>query len=160
MIIRQNTYSGKDFEQLEEGFHTVRLARIKDLGLVPNAFDPDKPPQQKVVLIFESLDQEDDEGNPVTIASRKLTASLNEKATLRKDYIKALLGRDLTPEETEFDLDSLIGKEAVISVAHEPRKDGNGTFVSIANINKVPAKRGGKPPVATPSNVESDEIPF
>lgn len=88
-------------------------------------------------LVFE-VDQARADGSRFHVWSRGFTPSLNEKSAFRK-FLRAWLGRDLTPEECQtFDTDTLIGKPAHLVVVHEHR-EGN-TFANIAAC--LPDKSG------------------
>lgn len=79
-------------------------------------------------IVFETLIERED-GSRFCAWSKNFTASLNEKANLRK-FLRGWLGRDLTKAEQEgFDTDVLIGKSGQVVVVHE-HKDGE-TYANI-----------------------------
>jgi hypothetical protein len=105
---------------------------------------------RKVLLSWEILDDEArrDDGEPF-ILSKRYTASLHEKAALRKD-LASWRGRDFTAEELAgFDLGSILGQPCMLSVVHND-KDGR-TYANIAALMKTP--KGSAPPSAESSVV-------
>jgi hypothetical protein len=75
----------------------------------------------RIIYETEVVDEEND--RRFCVWSRGYTASLNEKAAIRKD-LKKILGRDLTKAELEeFDLEALIGHGVKLIIIHEERDD-------------------------------------
>jgi hypothetical protein len=98
----------------------------------------DYGPKEKFRLVFE-VDLENERKERHCVWSSNFTASLNEKATLRK-FLKQWLGRDLTAQELqEFDTESLIGKPAFLVVTHTTGDNGE-TYANIAAC--TPMKQG------------------
>lgn len=104
------------------------LAEVVDLGMITSDFYGTT--NQKVLLCFEITETVEREGQQVRmIVSRRFTASLNEKAALRK-FLEGWRGRAFTDEELGgFDLDSIIGANAILSLVHQ--KDGDKTYCNI-----------------------------
>lgn len=114
MSIPISINSGKDFEPVSEGVHQAVLADIEDLGMVQTAFG-DKP---KVKFLW--LTDEADEGGRTKYVFERFTASLHEKAQLRK-RVKELLGRDLSAAELKektFDIETLLGTRRGLIIEH------------------------------------------
>jgi hypothetical protein len=145
MILTDST-GGAAFAPCPAGSYLARCIRVIDIGTVTSDYQGETKSARKVLLAFEILDEENrrDDGGPYII-SKRYTASLHEKAALRKD-LASWRGRDFTPEELKgFDLSAVLGKDAFISVVHTT-KDGK-TFANLASIMKAP--RGMAAPEGT-----------
>ena len=107
---------------------------VVDLGLIENKFEPESDPRQMVRLIWQ-LDEEDKDGKPFMVRA-DYTASLHEKAKLRKT-LAAWRGRDFTPVELfGFDVESVLGSGCLLSVIHNTGSKG-GTFANVASVMKL-----------------------
>jgi hypothetical protein len=101
---------------------------------------------RKVLMGFEILDTEvrRDDGQP-HVVSKRFTASLHEKAALRKTLV-SWKGKDFTPTELKaFDLAAVLGKTCLIALV-DSAKDGK-TYTNIAAIMAAP--KGTTPPEGT-----------
>jgi hypothetical protein len=109
---------------------------LVDLGMQFN--EVYKNSSRKVLIGWEIPDEtiELDDGPHPRQISKRYTASLNEKSTLRSD-LAAWRGRDFTPEElAAFDLRNIVGASCLINVIH---KESNGkTYANIGNIMALP----------------------
>lgn len=116
--------------------------KVFNVGMQPN---PRGNPQHKVVIYWElpyRYARGDYKGKKMLI-SQMYTASLNEKAYLRRD-LEAWAGKPLTETQLKgFDLNSLVGHSCMIQVVH---KDG------FANVQTIMAKPVGM----TPESLETD----
>jgi hypothetical protein len=140
--------SGGSFELPPAGVHVVRCYRLIDLGTQSSNWQGKETRQPKVQLSWELLgDERMSDGRPFTI-SRRLTASLGEKATLRA-LLKSWRGRDFTPEELrKFDLKSIVGVYGLGNIVHEVR-EGN-TYANLASL--MPLPKGMPKPDAANAN--------
>lgn len=114
---------------------------VVDMGMMPGFNEGEMVPKLK--LVFQ-LEEETDEGVPYQVQSFPLNASLNSRSTLYKNYIKPILGRDLTEddfdEEGEIDIDSLlIGKNAQVTVVHKTKNDK--TYANVEQISPLSKKQ-------------------
>lgn len=112
----------------------------------PRMVDTAFGPKEKFNIVFETEALRDD-GTRCCVWSSGFTASLNEKASLRK-FLRSWQGRDLTAaEQKEFDTESLIGRTAHLTVVHNEAQDGR-VFANIALIrpdkSPNPLKPSGK----------------
>ena len=107
-------------------------------------------PQRKIYVRFEipaeRVEYEKDgkqvEG-PLTIGSF-YTASMNEKATLRK-HLEGWRGKSFTDDEAAaFDVSKLLGQAAMLSVVE--KESGGKTYSNIAGMSRLP--RGFAAPAA------------
>ena len=109
-----------DFEALAVGQYEGVCYRIVDMGtrMEPPFKEGDKPKKRTTVNItFELPNEKMEDGRPLSI-SRTYTQSLFESSALRKDLV-SWRGKNFTPdEEAGFDISNLLGKNALIEVAH------------------------------------------
>ena len=119
---------GGDFKRVPAGTHIAICNIVADLGIQPgSSMYPD--PKRKVYLRFEipgeRIEYERDGqmvNGPATI-SREFTASMNEKATLRK-FLEGWRGRKFTDDEAaKFDIGAVLGKPCLLSIT-ETEKGG------------------------------------
>lgn len=130
---------GGDFKRVSAGAHVAVCNMVADCGLQPGF---EGKPKRKIYVRFEipaeRVEYEKDgktmEG-PLTIGSF-YTASMNEKATLRK-HLEGWRGRAFTDEEAAaFDVSKLLGKAVMLSVIE---KESSGkTYSNIAGMSRLP----------------------
>lgn len=130
-----------DFKRVPAGSHIAICNLIADCGMQPGS--PLYPnPKHKLYVRFEipaerveyEKDGQSIEG-PMTIGSF-YTASMNEKATLRK-HLESWRGRSFTDEEAaKFDVSAILGKACMLSVVHS--ESGGKTYANIASIGAMP----------------------
>ncbi len=130
MPITISINSGKDYEPVSEGVHSAVLADIVDLGNVQTDFG------EKHKIQFVYLTDEADEGGRTKYLFERFTASLHEKASLRK-RVKGILGRDLNASEKNFDVETLIGLPVKAMVAHSESNDGK-IYANIVSLKPDP----------------------
>lgn len=138
---------GGDFKRAPSGSHVAVCNMVADCGLQVGF---EGKPQRKIYIRFEipaeRVEYEKDgkkvEG-PLTIGSF-YTASMNEKATLRK-HLEGWRGKTFTDDEAAvFDVAKLLGQAAMLSVVE---KENNGkTYANIAGMSRLP--RGFEAPSA------------
>jgi hypothetical protein len=110
---------------------------IIDMGTQQITFEGNVKHQHKVQLTFEILDDETrkDDGSPFTL-SKRYTVSLYERADLRKALV-SWRGKDFTAAELiSFDLTTVLGKDAFLSVIHEEKK--GRTYANITAVMRPP----------------------
>lgn len=91
----------------------------------------------KFRIVWET-DAKMDDGRPFVVG-KTYTASLDQKATLRKD-LKTWRGRDFTAEEARaFDTERLIGAPCRVIVAHAER-DGE-TYANVETVLRAGATK-------------------
>jgi hypothetical protein len=132
---------GGDFKRAPAGSHIAVCNMVADCGIQPGS--PAYPaPKRKIYVRFEipaeRVEYEKDgkqvEG-PLTIGSF-YTASMNEKATLRK-HLEGWRGKQFDDAEAAaFDVSALLGKAAMLSVIES--ENGGKTYSNIAGIGKLP----------------------
>lgn len=140
MPIVLNINSGKDFEPVSEGIHSAVLAEVVDKGMQPTPFG------EKHKVMFVWMTDEADEDGKTKLVFQSFTASLHEKATLRK-AIKAIRGKDIDGQD--FDVESLKGSQNQLVIQHNEAANGK-VYANIQAIMK--AKPGQR--VTVPSDFE------
>jgi hypothetical protein len=88
----------------------------------------------------------DQAGQPHRIASKTMRISGNEKSNLM-GFLKQALGA--TPKYG-WDYCEMKGRKVLLTVAHEPRRSGQGTYPTIASLCPVPAGMVAGVPAAAP----------
>jgi len=132
---------GGDFKRAPAGSHIAVCNLVADCGLQPGSAQFPNP-KRKVYIRFEipaeRVEYEKDgkqvEG-PLTIGSF-YTASMNEKAALRK-HLEGWRGKAFTDDEAgKFDVSALLGKACMLSVVES--EHGGKTYSNISGIGKLP----------------------
>jgi hypothetical protein len=134
--------ASKDFATVPAGNHVAICNAVVDLGLQPGSgMYPD--PKHQVYLRFElptervtyEKNGEHKEG-PMSIG-RSLTASMSEKANLRK-LIESWFGKRFVSDEAaaDFDLKLLLGRKCLLNVTHTEK--GDKVYANIANAAPIP----------------------
>ena len=153
------------------GTWVATIIDIRDqFGIVRPSFD--NPQVTEVVdlttFLFGFRDQA---GQPHRIASKTMRISGNEKSNLMT-FLKQALG---AMPKYGWDYCAMKGQKVLLTIAHEPRRSGLGTFPTIASLCPVPAgmAAGGVPaavapqpvpapvaPVPAPAPVDDEPLPF
>ena len=129
--------SGGDFKVIDAGTHMGICTQIVDIGLQKGSELYPKP-QHKIVVRFEVPSErvEFDGKDAPAVISKRFTASMNEKATLRK-YLESWRGKKFTDEEAaNFDVSKLLGVTVMLSVVHEEK--GGKVRANIAALSAPP----------------------
>lgn len=110
--------SGKEFTPAPIGAHQAVCVDVIDKGLM------DTPWGQKRKIDIRWQISEDMENGKPFLVTKRYTASLNEKANLRKD-LESWRGKAFTEAELEeFDVDVLIGVNCLVNVIHNTDPKG------------------------------------
>lgn len=128
---------GSKIPPIEPGTYPAVCVSIIDIGEHYNEkFDNTA---RKVVFQWEIPTEKvmvDGEEKP-RIISETYTASIGEKATLRKT-LESWRGRPFTPEELKcFDLENVLGAPCLITILHQESSKGN-TFAKISAVTRLP----------------------
>ena len=127
---------GKEFEQAPTGNHVGRCVGMIDIGTQQGEYLGKTTHARKIVLRFElpnELISEGEFSGKPFIVSKFYTASLGERANLRKD-LAAWRGRDFTAEELMgFDSKNVLDKPCMVNVT---RTDKNKA--KIAGLSPIP----------------------
>jgi hypothetical protein len=106
---------------------------VVDLGEVEVTFQGKTQRKHKVAIVWQ-LDEEMADGRPFLVR-RRFTCSLHPKSALRQ-ILEAWRGRAFSDQELAgFDLETLIGVGAIVSLIHETR-DGT-TYSNVSTVMKL-----------------------
>jgi hypothetical protein len=124
---------GGNYEQPPVGTAIARCYRIIDLGTQEGEFQGKKTWKRQVVFTWELptelMTEGDHAGQPFS-TSKFYTASLNEKANLRKDLTN-WRGKEFSPEELSgFDPKNVLGKACMLSITMSDKGKARITGVS------------------------------
>ena len=136
LIISENG-GGSNFSMLAEGSYAAVCYMLVDIGLQRNERYGNS--SRKVVIGWEIADEyvEIDGEQKPRVFSARYTASLNEKAILRRD-LAAWRGRDFTEAElSEFNLRNIVGAPCLIQIIHKEGSNGK-VYANLASIMKLP----------------------
>lgn len=123
--------SKKEYTPAPPGVHQGVCCDVVDLGEVEVTYQNKTRKQHKIRIVWE-LDEVNEKNGKAFQASRRYTASLDQKASLRKD-LESWRGRPFTSEELAgFDLEKLLGANAMLNIVHTQR-DGE----TYANVQAV-----------------------
>jgi len=137
-----------NFVPAPAGTHAAVCVDVEDLGQVKITY-ADNTTEKHMVYIHWQIDEINDEGYPFRVRKR-YNLSLHDKASLRKD-LEAWRGRAFTAEERKaFDLETLIGVPAMVSVVHNPGRTG-GMFANVQAIMRL--AKGMRAPDPDPAYV-------
>lgn len=138
--------SNSSWTQPETGNWPATCIRIIDLGTQEREYQGKTSYRRQSLIIWEIAGQADSEGRPLTI-SKAYTASLGEKANLRKD-LESWRGRPFTSEELGgFNVKNILGKPCLLNLIEVQGQ--KGAKVVIAAISSLPK---GMPAPAAPVN--------
>jgi hypothetical protein len=149
---------GGDFEQAPAGTHVARCVRLIDIGTQFGEYQGKPNALRKVVVTWElpnELMTEGDYAGKPFLVNKWYTASLGEKANLRKDLVN-WRGREFTEEELGgFEAKKILGTTCMLSLT--PNDKGK---VRVTGVMKLP-KGSEAPPQINPSvyfSLEKDEF--
>tara|TARA_R110000803_G_scaffold188813_1_gene251279 strand:+ start:2046 stop:2642 length:597 start_codon:yes stop_codon:yes gene_type:complete len=124
---------GDDFQQVSPGTHPAICNAVIDLGYQDGPYGIKHQAILRFELPTELIDRGDEKGKPM-VMSAFYNASLNEKATLRRD-LEGWRGRAFTPEEeAAFDLKNVLGAACTLGVFHN--ENGKARIKSISPAMK------------------------
>lgn len=139
---------GGSYPVIEAGSYPARCVGVIDLGIQHNEFTGKD--QERVRLVWELPTERvemDGEDKPRWL-SKPYTASLHEKATLRKD-LDAWRGKPFTQEELSgFDLHNVLNAPCILSVVNQEGKNGS-VYAKVGGISKI-MKGMEVPPLENP----------
>lgn len=134
MPIYASAGSGTKFAPAPAGTHAAVCCDVRDLGILDVTWQGKQKKQHKILVSWQ-IDETRDDGKPFLV-SRRYTLSLHEKSGLRKD-LEAWRGRAFTPaEESQFDVEVLIGKGCLLNIIHN--ESGGDTYANVAAVMALP----------------------
>lgn len=128
---------GSNIPVLAEGSYAAVCYMLVDIGLQKSERYGNC--SRKVIIGWEIAGEyvEVDGEKKPRVFSARYTASLNEKAILRRD-LAAWRGREFTKAELdEFNLRNIVGAPCLIQVIHNKASNGR-TYANLASIMKLP----------------------
>jgi hypothetical protein len=147
----------KEFEKVPEGSHIARCIKIIDLGTQVTEWAGVEKLTPKAVIVWEipgeRIQYTNKDGKeveaPMTISS-KYTVSLAPKANIRA-VLESWRGKAFTQEELDgFNISKVLGVPCMLSIVHEPSKDGTKIYANVSSVMKLP-KGIECPPQENPS---------
>jgi hypothetical protein len=127
---------GGDFENCPAGSFAARCYQIIDLGHQTFEWKGEAKVAPKVRITWE-LSELMSDGRPFSI-SKEYTASIGDKANLRKD-LEAWRGRPFSAEELRnFSLENVLGAPCLLGVVHKPSKDGSKVYANVGSVMALP----------------------
>lgn len=125
-----------DFEPAPAGMQLARCFRVVDLGTQETTYKGEVKHSHAILIGWELPNAPMTDGRPFVV-SRRFTASLGQKATLRA-VLESWRGRKFTAAELDgFDLKNIIGKTCLINIIHSPSKDGSKMYANVDTVNPV-----------------------
>ena len=125
-IIAQQTNNGGGGQTVPAGTHVARCYQIIHIGTIVDTYQGEEKLVNKVRLVFELPLELADFGKgeqPFSIG-RDFTLSMHEKSGLRA-FVQSWLGKSMSDSEaSKFDIGTLLGKEAMVSVMHRTANTG------------------------------------
>lgn len=161
MIKAHNKKGGIDIDPIEAGSYPARIYQMVEIGTIVGF---QGKLQNKVRITFElpteTMVFKEEKGEQPRVISQEYTLSFHEKSTLRK-VIEACDPKALEVDEDgfmeEFDVETLVGKPLLITIAQKPKKDGNGVYSFIDNCTRLPKGMSCPAPVNPPSVLSYDK---
>lgn len=150
--------SGSIIPILPEGSYAAVCYMLVDIGLQRN--ERYNNSSRKVIIGWEIADEyiEVDGEQKPRVFSARYTASLNEKAILRRD-LAAWRGREFTEAElSEFNLCNIIGAPCLIQIIHKEASNGK-IYANLASIMKLPKGMPAPQRTLEPVVYDIDESP-
>jgi hypothetical protein len=133
-IIASLTSDSKEFKPAPPGTFIGVCVDVVDLGLQEVTFQGKTKMQPKIRVYWQIEEINPDNERPFLVTKR-YTLSLHEKSALRKDLV-SWRGRDFTDDELSgFDLETLIGVNAMLTITHN-ENDGR-TYANVSGISKL-----------------------
>jgi hypothetical protein len=148
MKVYGNSGGGTDFDPCPEGMHQAICVDMVDLGMVPYEYQGKHGERREVRFAF-LVDVRDENDNPIRqpmadgkegmhYVGQKFTASLAPNARL-VPFLESWTGKTIPDEirESGFDLEALIGRNAMLVIVHKEGKGRDGKPRVYANIKGV-----------------------
>ena len=144
--------SATEFKRLDPGTYPAVLAQIDDLGTQHiSSQQYGERDVRQVMLLWEIPSETRDDGKPFC-KQAKYTLSMGTNANLRK-VVEALVGVMSDDEASRFDVFTLIGKSAAITIQESAAKNGKvyTDLKTVAPLMKglPPVQLSGQTPVVT-----------
>src|SRR5262245_32409913 len=124
--------AGSNSNPAPAGTHPAVCVDVIDHGLVDVNYQGKTEQKHKISIVWQIAGED----GQLFLVRRRYTASLHEKATLRRD-LESWRGRPFTDQELQaFDLETLLSVPCLINIIHETR---NGSvYANVASVMRLP----------------------
>ena len=120
----------RTFTPAPQGLHQAVCVDVIDMGVLEVTYGGKTKKQRKIRLAWQ-IDEDMDDGKPFLVQKR-YTASLHEKATLRKE-LESWRGKPFTDDElAAFDMERLLGVNCQLNIQHTVK--GGETYANVVSI--------------------------
>lgn len=142
------------------GTFPARVYSIIYMGTIKGEYKGTPTESYKVRISWElptktRVFKEGEPAKPFSV-SKELTLSMGSKSSLRP-LVEGMLGISFTDDDAKsFDVDDLLGKECLISLAH--KESPNGKYVAINSTAQLPEGMTCPPPVNKPKILSYDKF--
>jgi hypothetical protein len=141
LIVKRTTSEG-GFEPLEAGSYPATVYMLVDLGKQTVTWEGVSDLKHQLWIGFEIGGETRDDGKPLTMG-KKVNLSFNEKSTLF-GMVKSLFPGITDDQLDEFDLTTIIGKSALVTISHYTSRDGYARAKLESTLTPLP--KGVKAP--------------
>jgi len=125
------------FPTVSAGVHMARCIKVIDLGTQKNDYQGQVSWKRTVLIIWETPEELDGEGRPMTI-SKFYNLSLHEKSTFSRD-LTSWRGRPFTETEKKaFDVSKLVGVACNLNVIEQNGKARISSVMPLSKKDKIP----------------------
>lgn len=121
---------GKQRELPEEGTHNAICVQVIDMGTQKVTYEGKEKSLRQIQLAFQLVDEQTSEGEAMVVY-KKFTFSGHSKSALM-----IALKAWLSVKDPEYDMENVLGKPALITIAVST--NDKGSFANISNIGGVP----------------------
>lgn len=160
MAIIATNKKGDSVEPIEAGSYAARIYQMIHIGTIVGY---QGALQNKVRIGFELPTElhvfDKEKGEQPRVISQDFTLSFNEKSTLRRVITACdpkALELDNDGMMDVFDIESLIGKDLLVTVVHKPKKDNSGVFACLENYTPLPKGMTCPPAINEPQVLSYD----
>lgn len=140
MGVKVSDAGGGDFKILDPGTYPAVCTQVIGIGPQMTGFGLKEKIKVRFEVPSERIEYTDGDGKEIegpAIIWVSYTASLNERALLRRDLV-AWRGRDFAPEELEeFDMDKILGAPCLISVVHKTNETTKKVYANVDAIAQL-----------------------
>jgi hypothetical protein len=127
---------GSSYAPLEAGTYPARCVGVIDLGVQHSDYTGKDSERVRIIWELPTETTEVDGVAKPRWMSKPYTASLHEKASLRKD-LDSWRGKPFTPEELAgFSLRNIVNAPCLLTIVHQTGTNGN-TYAKVGAISKI-----------------------
>lgn len=150
-----------DFVPAPAGPHPARCIGVVALG-TQEPSNPAYKPSNRVLLTWElpeELIEFNGERKPMTIFKEyALSLGRANKPTALREDLQRWRTKAFTPDEANgFDIKNVLGKACLITIDHQPKRDGSGIRAVVSCVNALPRGMMVKPQVHPSLSYEIEE---